>query len=68
MKDEIKITGVNPADQSKRIFGYSVCRQWRDNPTNVDVWEYADTEKEAKQIIREQKKDNRFKWFIGVYQ
>jgi len=68
MKKEIKITGVKPAEKSKTVFGYSVCRQWRDNPSNVEVWEYADSKQEAQQIIKGQKKDDRFKWFVGVYQ
>jgi hypothetical protein len=65
---EIPITGVKPANAEKRIFGYAVCRQWKDNPNNVDVWEYADSESEAKAMIRSLKKDSRFRWFVGVYQ
>jgi hypothetical protein len=65
---EIPITGVKPANAEKRIFGYAVCRQWKDNPSNVDVWEYADSEREAKAMIRSLKKDSRFRWFVGVYQ
>ena len=68
MQKEIAITGVKHASPEKRIFGYAVCRQWKDNPANVDVWEYADSESEAKSIIRGLKKDLRFRWFVGVYQ
>ena len=65
---KILITGVTEADTEKKIFGYAVCRQWRDNPTNVEVWEYADSDEEAKAMIRNLKKDNRYRWFVGVFQ
>jgi hypothetical protein len=69
MKDKpIKITGVEKYSAEKKILGYAVCRQWRDNPRNVDVYEYADSRQEAKQMIKKLRKDNRYKWFIGVYQ
>lgn len=64
----IEITGVKPHDQKKRALGYAVCRQWRDNPRNVEVYEYADTEAEAKAMIRKLPRDDRYKWFVGVYQ
>ena len=65
--NKIKIS-VALHDKNKPIFGYAVCRQWRDNPLNVDVHEYADSVQEAKEMIRKEKKDDRFIWFIGVYQ
>jgi hypothetical protein len=64
---KIKIS-IAPHDKTKKIFGYAVCRQWADNPNNVDVYEYADSEQEAKDLIRQQKKDERFLWFVAVYQ
>ena len=69
---KIPITGVTPHDQHARILGYAVCRQWKDNPKNVDVYEYAESLLEARGILsnckREQKEDGTFSWFIGVYQ
>jgi hypothetical protein len=65
----IKITGAQSHDPAKRVLGYAVCRQWRDNPRNVEVFEYADTEAEAKSVIRKLARDDgRFVWFVGVYQ
>ena len=67
MKKQIKIS-VAPYDKNKPILGYAICRQWADNPMNPDVHEYADSVEEAKEYIRKQKKDERYIWFIGVYQ
>ncbi len=65
----IKITGVEPHDPARRALGYAVCRQWRDNPRNVEVFEYADTDTDAKAMIRKlARDDNRYVWFVGVYQ
>jgi hypothetical protein len=68
MPREIEITGVQKHDQDKRILGYAVCRQWRDNPSDVDVYDYAETEAEAKAMIRKLPTDSRYGWFVGVYQ
>jgi hypothetical protein len=69
MKTEIEITGVKTHDKTKRIIGYAVCRQWRDNPKDVEVYEYADSAEQAKSIIRSLPKDrNLYEWFVGVYQ
>lgn len=63
------ITGVKPHDPKKRPLGYAVCRQWRDNPRDVEVYEYADTEADAKAMIRKlARNDSRYVWFVGVYQ
>lgn len=67
MKD-IEITGVEKNDSNQKILGYAICRQWRDNPNDVEVYNYADSEQEAKNEIKKLPKDTRYKWFIGVYQ
>jgi hypothetical protein len=67
-KESISITGIDPADPDKRILGHAVCRQWRDNPKDVEVYEYADSNREAKEIIKKLPKSTRYKWFVGVYQ
>jgi hypothetical protein len=68
MKNEIAITGVQNHDPNKRILSYAACRQWRDNPSDVDVYDYAETEAEAKAMIRKLPADSRYGWFVGVYQ
>lgn len=67
-KEPIEITGVRTHEPEKRALGYAVCRQWRDNPGSVDVYEYADTEAEAKAMIRNLRLDDRYRWFVGIYQ
>lgn len=65
----IELTGVKPHNPAKPALGYAVCRQWRDNPRNVEVVEYADTDAEAKAMIRKLARDDtRYVWFVGVYQ
>jgi predicted CoA-binding protein len=59
---------LEPADRQKTIFGYAVYRAWKDNPKNVDVVEYFNTEKDCKEFLKTKKKDERFKWGIGAYQ
>ena len=59
---------LQPADKNKTIFGYAIYRAWKDNPKNVDVVEYADSQEQAKQYIKQQKKDARFEWGVGAYQ
>jgi hypothetical protein len=62
---------VSPQDKQKKILGYAVCRQWKGSSL-VDVHEYASSEEEAKEIIKQETKrlgkDARYNWFIGVYQ
>jgi hypothetical protein len=62
---------VSSHDKQKKILGYAVCRQWKGSSL-VDVHEYASSEEEAKDIIRQETKrlgkDSRYKWFVGVYQ
>lgn len=65
---QIEITGVQSHDKEKPALGYAVCRQWIDNPKNVEVYEYANTEKEAKAMMRTLPKDENYLWFVGVYQ
>ena len=65
---QIEVTGVSPCDKEKPALGYAVCRQWRDNPKNVEVYEYADAEEEAKAMIRTLPKNDNYLWFVGVYQ
>lgn len=68
-KKPIELTGAKPHDPAKRALGYAVCRQWRDNPRNVEVYDYADTKAEAKDMIRKLPRDeSRYVWFVGVYQ
>lgn len=65
----IEITGVEPHNPTKRALGYAVCRQWRDNPRDVEVYEYANDAAEAKAMIRKLvRNDDLYKWFVGVYQ
>jgi hypothetical protein len=62
---------ITTYDKTKKILGYAVCRLWADSHT-TEVFEYADSKEEAKEIIRAAKrklgKDSRYVWFIGVYQ
>lgn len=65
----IEITSVKQHNPNKPVLGYAVCRQWRDNPRNVELYEYVDTESDAKAMIRKlARDDNRYVWFVGVYQ
>lgn len=64
----IQITGVTKQDLTKPIIGYAVCRQWRNNPNDVEVYDYADDKQDAKDQIKELKKSDEYKWFVGVYQ
>ena len=59
---------LEPADCQKTILLYAVYRAWKDNPKNVDVVEYFNTEREGREFLRKQKKDARFEWGIGAYQ
>ena len=62
---------IQDYDKKKKILGYAVCRLWRDS-LKTEVWEYATTKAEANAIIYQEKKrlgkDNRYVWFVGVYQ
>lgn len=68
MKSKIKIS-LESHNPNTYPLGYAVCRQWEDNPHDVEVVEYAKTFVEANQIMRKlAKKDNRCVWFVGVYE
>lgn len=64
----LPITGIDSIDADKKIIGYAVCRQWRDNPKDVEVYEYVDSNIEVKEMIRKLPKSSRYKWFVGTYQ
>ena len=63
---KIEITGVGQMDTERLVIGYAVCRQWRDNPRDVEVFEYADSEKHAKEMIKKlPKNEEQYVWFVG---
>lgn len=47
---------------------YAVLRRWLDNPSDFEVYEYAESEEEARQIIRSLPTSNQYRWEIGKYE
>lgn len=47
---------------------YAVLRRWEDNPGDFEVYEYAESEQEAKEIIAKLPKSPRYRWEVGKYE